>query len=133
MPGDTWRTLTNADKYELLSLEPYQLGRRTDNDGILGRTTIIDPATQARLNYALAAGVRESDGTAAACFNPRHEIRITQRGVTTEIIICFECRQVQVQRGGKVIAYFLTSESPQQTFDEVLLKAGVPLASKGQR
>lgn len=37
-----------------------------------------------------------------APFNPRHGIRVTRAEVTTDYLICFECRQVQVWRGGKL-------------------------------
>ena len=135
MPLSAWRALSAAETYELISLEPDMRtatpsGIRYHNHAVLGSTPITDPATRRRLNDALQAGVRASDGTVMACFNPRHGIRVTRGGVVSEFVICFECRQVQVYRG-EVKLYFLTSNSPEKVFDEVLQSANVPLAAKG--
>jgi hypothetical protein len=135
MPVSDWWALTYADQYELLSLQPTRLGPKLpDYYGtvILGRTPIPDVATRDRLNWALQSGARQSDGRSKSCFNPRHAVRVTQAGVTTEFLICFECRQFEVWRDGKEIGYFLTNSSPQAVFDDVLNKAGIPLALKEQ-
>ncbi|MDB5293445.1 MAG: hypothetical protein JWL69_4686 [Phycisphaerales bacterium] len=137
MPLVAARALADADQYEVLSLRPEVFSLRPHPEQprfhgyeILGRMTVTDAATRQRLNAALQSGVRESDGRMMACFNPRHGIRVTRAGVTTDFAICFECRQIQVWRDGKEIAFFLTSESPQPVFDRVLQKANVPLAPK---
>jgi hypothetical protein len=130
MPRVAWKALNDADRYELLSLYPYLSKPDYYNHEILGRTVITDVAVRDRLNHTFQAGVRQSDGTIMACFYPRHGIRVTHAGVTTDFVICFECRQVQVWRGNQKIASFLVSESPQPAFDDVLKSAGVPLAPK---
>jgi hypothetical protein len=130
MPQAAWQALHDADQYELLSLYPYLSKPDFYGHEILGRTTITDKAIQERLNQAFQLGVRDSDGRMMACFNPRHGIRVTHGDVVTEFVICFECRQVEVWRGGKKLAFFLTSKSPQPIFDEVLQQAGLPLAPK---
>jgi hypothetical protein len=130
LPGLAHQALVGAVRYELLSLNPHLSRPDFYNHEILGRVAIVDRATRERLNSALAEGARRSDGTVMACFNPRHGIRLTDaRGVVTDVVICFECRQVQVMRDGKQIAAFTTDASPQAAFDEVLRGAGVPLAA----
>lgn len=143
MPRAAMRALTTADQYELLSLQPY-ISTMTSPDAprfyeheIIGRTLVSDPAVRAKLNDALQRGVREmtDPNKVRACFNPRHGIRVMRAGVTTDFVICFECRQVQVWRGGTEIAWFSTSASPRPVFDGVLQRARVPLAPaevKGQ-
>lgn len=130
MPSVAWQALNDADRYELLSLRPYPWKPGFYRHEVLGSTLITDAKTRDRLNRALQRGARESDGTEMSCFNPRHGIRVTHAGVTTDFVICFECRQVEVWRGDKKIAFFLTSESPQPAFDDVLRNAGVPLADR---
>jgi hypothetical protein len=130
MPRGAWNALNDADRYELLSLNPLLSKPDYYGHEILGRTVIHDAATRERLNEAFQSGVRASDGGMMACFNPRHGIRVTHKGVSTDFVICFECRQVQVWRGGRKIAFFLVSDSPQPVFDDVLKSAGVPLAPK---
>ncbi|HEY2589135.1 MAG TPA: hypothetical protein VGI81_25555 [Tepidisphaeraceae bacterium] len=128
------RPLDGAERYELFSLEPW-MGVPAPgagwfcNHAILGRVVITDRAVQDRLNTALRAGAWESDGSVGACFNPRHGIRVTHAGVNTDYLICFECRQVQVWRDGKLSHTFLTAPTPQPPFDDVLRAAGVPLPS----
>jgi len=129
MPRVVSRALDQANTYELLSLNPYLSRPDYYNHAILGRVAIADRATRERLNSELAAGARLSDGRVMACFNPRHAIRVTGAdGVVTDVVICFECRQVQVRRDGKQIGWFPTDASPQAAFDEVLRRAGVRLA-----
>ena len=130
MPRAAWNALNDADRYELLSLNPYLSKPDYYSHEILGQTIIQDPSVREKLNNALQAGVRASDGKAMACFNPRHGIRVTRAGVVTDLVICFECRQVEVWRGNRKIASFLVSDSPQSVFDDALKSAGVPLAPK---
>ena len=130
VPRTAWNALNDADRYELLSLNPHLSKPDYYGHEILGQTLVQAPSVRERLNNTLKAGARSSDGRAYACFNPRHGIRVTHADVVTDLLICFECRQVQVWRGGQKIAYFLVSESPQPVFDEVLKSAGVPLAPK---
>jgi hypothetical protein len=127
MPLVAWHALNDADHYELFSLNPRLSGPGFHGHEILGRTLVTDASTQKRLNDALRSGARESNGSIMACFNPRHGIRVTDAGVTTDLAICFECRQVEVFQGGKMIASFPITNSPQPTFDSVLKAAAVPL------
>ena len=84
----------------------------------------VDPKKIAALKQGVSENV---DGMAASCFNPRHGIRVIEKGVTTDFVICFECLQVQVYSGSSTSG-FLTMSSPQPEFDKVLKAAGVPLA-----
>lgn len=45
-----------------------------------------------------AAGHRWG-GAIAACFDPRHGVRIRSGGMTYDLLICYECSQVQIFRG----------------------------------
>ena len=51
-------------------------------------------------------------------------------GRASELVICFECRQIKLWQNGRQVAWFTTSASPQAAFDAVLKAAGVPLASE---
>ena len=74
----------------------------------------------------------ESLTTRYRCFNPRHGIRVTSGGVTTDLLICFECKEAVVFRDGQRVADWTTGRSPQADFDEALRQAGVPLAEGGE-
>jgi hypothetical protein len=123
--------LEKADTFELYSLDP---GPRKVAGGfhgwkVLGKTPVKDAAARKRILAAVYKGLADSDGTVANCFNPRHGIRATHKGKTVDLVICFECLQVQFH-AGKEQATELTTASPQPTLDKVLKDAGVPLAKK---
>jgi hypothetical protein len=127
---DVVTMLETAEEYVLLSVHPiYRIAGPDEGSLILGSTNVDDRETRDRLNAALVSGLREG-GAAAACFNPRHAIRLRHGGRASELVICFECRQVNVLGDGQQIARFTISATPQPTFDAVLRAAGVPLASE---
>ena len=83
--------------------------------------------TRKKLVAAFEKGIEDSDGTIAACFNPRHAMRVTHNGKTPDFVICFECVQVYVFLGKEHMKTLLTTGSPQAAFDRVLKEAKVPL------
>ncbi|HKB04371.1 MAG TPA: hypothetical protein VKD90_19260 [Gemmataceae bacterium] len=130
IPDDLRAILEKADQFELLSLNPREPDAKP-KDGfhgweVLGKTTVKDADTRKNLVAALQKGVAESDGTVARCFNPRHGIRVTHDGKTTDLVICFECLQVKAFAGDRRHD-FLVTRSPQPAFDAVLKEAKVPL------
>lgn len=137
LPPAAAKVLQDATAFELLSLDPDRRENKSDTDGlhgwrVLGTTSIKDSDTKAKLISRFGAGVAENDGTVAACFNPRHALKVTHDGKTHEFIICFECYQVQWYVDGQETKGFLITASPQPTFDEVLRNANVPLAAKSE-
>jgi hypothetical protein len=134
IPDDLRSMLEKADQFELLSLDPRPQQEKPKDDfhgwKVLGKTTVKDADVRQKLVAALKKGVAENTGIVAACFNPRHGIRVTVDGKTADFVICFECYQVQVFVGDKKGDGFLTTNSPQPTFDGVLRDAKVPLAEK---
>jgi hypothetical protein len=131
------RDLDDSDRYELFSLYPYlrESGSPVGNGEfhkhpILGSVLIVDPKTRIELNSALRSGIHASVGLEAACFDPRHGIRVTRGKTVTDFLICFECEQVEVWRDGTMIARMHTTGSPQPVFDRVLQSASVPLAPR---
>ena len=141
LPPDATIALQEATSFELLSLDPLQSQDPDQRDSLTeadhlhgwivrGSTTIQDSNTRATLVSRFAAGVAEHNGLVAACFNPRHAIRLIHDGKTHVFVICFECAQVEWHIDGQRATGFLISTSPQSLFDEVLQKANVPLAEK---
>lgn len=129
---DAVTVLRNAATFELLSLDPLPSKRGDSPDAfhgwtVLGEIDVVDPAVRDELVDALEAGIAENDGMAAACFEPRHGIRVTQNGVQYDFVICFECFSARwyaenVQKKG-----FLLTGSPQPVFDRVLTDASIAL------
>jgi len=125
----------NAQELTVYSLDPGEDKKEPDEKKgfhgwkVLGMTTIKDAKTRARIVAAVAKGLDDSDGTAAKCFNPRHGLRATVDGKTSDVVICFECLQMSFHTDDKPKTE-TTTRSPEKVFDEVLTAAGVPLAPK---
>ena len=102
--------LDAPDAVELLALHPYPhlpqgapAGEEDDFHGyrVLGRAALVDAQRVRALVGHVERGIRASDGTVAACFNPRHGLRFEKAGRTIECLICFECTWIHIYgRGG---------------------------------
>jgi hypothetical protein len=121
--------LNSLDPGPLVHDESVQTATVFHGYDILGRAEITDADERRALVRALARGARDSDGSIGLCFNPRHGLHIEQSGGSVDFVICFECLQVHAHgfQGG---SEFLTSATPQSTFDESLRRHDLPLAPK---
>lgn len=131
LPEAALAILDKAEQLEVWSLDPVERGAKDDFHGwkVLGKTSVKNADTGKPLMSALKKGIADSDGIAAACFNPRHGVRAIVDGKTVDLVICFECFSLQVFEGDKKHSV-LTTRSPQASFDQVLRDAKVPLPSK---
>ena len=132
LPAAVPAVLDKADEFELYSLDPSPSKGKDAFRGweVLGKTTVKKGDRKAVLE-ALAAGIKASNGDTAKCFNPRHGIRATHDKTTVDLVICFECLQVQAFAGddeeGETVP---VTDTPQGAFDKVLTAAKVPLPAK---
>jgi hypothetical protein len=137
IPEAAGKLLDKAETIELYSLDPEL---KTDKEGkvvevkdgfhgwkVLGKTAVKDGATRKRLADALRLAAEDNFGMVAACFNPRHGLRLAGGGKTVDLVICFECLSVEVYVDGEKKEGFLTTGEPQKGFDAALKTAGVAL------
>jgi hypothetical protein len=131
IPADAKAALETAGEWELYSLDPK---RQTDppKDAfhgwkVLGKATVKEADTRKKLLAALDKGAADNKGIAAACFNPRHGIRVKAGDKTIDVVVCFECFSASVYTGDERTGSFLTTASPQPALDKVLTDAKVPL------
>ncbi|MHC4955011.1 MAG: hypothetical protein ACYTGZ_14095 [Planctomycetota bacterium] len=143
IPEDVRRALQDSDELELLSLHPmpraydpsYWSKHGLDTKpliadyAILGARKLEGNDRVAALN-AFYRGVADTDGTVAACFNPRHALRASKGGATFSAVICYECLSMTFFRDGKRIGKTLTTESPKTTLNRLLKQANVPLPKR---
>jgi len=132
--------LENAERFELLSLDPERYQNRRPKEEfhmwrILGTMVITNAEIRNDLVTALNKSVKESRGLAAGCFNPRHGIRVIYDGKTNDLVICFECLQVLVYQNEneRKPQGFLISDSAKNAeslFNRVLMKQKIPLAGR---
>ena len=102
---DTLDAIEAAESMELFALHPYPRSEEgTVENGqpsfhgyrILGRSKLDTRDQAAELSRLVLKGIRASDGMVAACFDPRHGIRLTGGGRSIDLLICYECLQMQV-------------------------------------
>jgi hypothetical protein len=132
--------LKTSQQFTLYSLEPktevigkIAPGEETfHRNKVLGKILITDPEVKAELVNALYRGIAESDGSASACFNPRHGIRAVKGWRTIDLEICFECSQVHFWENDKGInsATIAHTNNPQKVFDQVLKSGKIPLGKR---
>ncbi len=133
LPDKVKEALDKAESFDLYSLDPMRgKGDKVPEGGfqgykVLGKTIVKDADTRKKLVAALEKGIAENKGEVAACFNPRHGIRVTHDGNTYDLVICFECLSATVYAGDKADSNFLVTKSPQSAFNKVLTDAKVPL------
>jgi len=130
LPASAVAILDKAETIELYSLDPSSELEKLKDGGfrgwkVLGKTT-VSREMKATVLKSLYKGIAENKGKAAFCFIPRHAIRATHDGKTVDLVICFECYQIQVFEGEQAGGVLVT-RSPQPLLDKVLRDANVPL------
>jgi hypothetical protein len=127
LPDSTVAVLEQADQFELLALNPVptKSDRAFHGYAVLGAARISQTDTRRRLISALRQSMRESHGTLAACFNPRHGIRATRNGKQADLVICFQCLSFRLYDDSE--RTFLITDTPRTLFDEVLKSSGVSI------
>lgn len=133
LPTPVRTALEQGDPFVLLSLQPgpEDLNGPFHGYQVLGQTTVTDPAQRQALLQALYVGVDENNGwvrTSNKCFLPRHGIHVVREGQAVDLVICFQCYQIEAYVG-KQRTQTLVSRSPQALFDRMLREAAVPLAT----
>jgi len=103
--ADTFDAIEAAESMELFALHPYphsEEGTPPDRGSsfhgyrILGRASLAAEDRVTELARLVIRGIRASDGRVAACFDPRHGIRVTGGGRQVDLVICYECLQMQL-------------------------------------
>lgn len=141
IPADVSTALEKADSLVLYSLDPSrEPSDKNEKDDpnkfqgwkVLGKTTVEKKADREKLVAELKKSVAENEGIAAACFIPRHGIRVEHDKKTFDIVICFQCYSANTFVDNKRTAGFLVTGSPQPAFDAALTAAKVPLPKSSQ-
>lgn len=139
VPKPVAEVLAAPDEFVLYSLEPGKMGDKDGADGktfhghtILGQTEVKDAKTQKKLVDAFNRGVRDHDGSVAACFIPHHGLRVRKGERVVDLVVCFKCAQVNVYENDMRGEGVLISATPRATFNEVLKQAKVPLSKDAE-
>ncbi|MCA9023089.1 MAG: hypothetical protein KDA74_23230 [Planctomycetaceae bacterium] len=132
LPADAAAALNEAPEWELFSLDPCieedpDDASRFHGWKILGSTQITDATTRQKLMQSLEESVAANPGIVAACFSPRHGIRVTYQGQQHDFVICFECYRAIRYTDDQQSEGFNPTNTPAEAFNRLLTEAKVPL------
>ncbi len=135
IPAEAEVALRLAPKWELYSLDPDVELDEEDPETfhgwkVLGSVEIKDKSTRQKLLDSLRASVAANPGVVAACFSPRHGIRVKQNGEQHDFVICFQCYHIRWYPHDKPESAFNPTDSPADAFNSVLQQAKVPLPAQ---
>lgn len=139
LPAPAEALLEHATRIELFALDPLPISMQPPSDkesfhehAILGRAVLNDRAKCAQLAGLVLQGIRESDGRVAACFNPRHGLRVQTDAHTLELLICYECLSLEayddLSAAGVTRSTALTSQSVEPAVTRLFNEAGLTIA-----
>ena len=139
LPREAKRILDRAEKLELILIEPsggryhpnieYKLNSQDRYYGyeVLGKA-VVSGARAKELRRALYSGVAAiRAGESAMCFSPRHGLRATHKGRTTELLICFQCMNLSTYTadGQRHPPMTAIARGAQPVFNRLLSEGGV--------
>jgi hypothetical protein len=147
LPATLQRVLKDADEFILFSLDPtpdseHKATNTFKRYPVIGQTEIkaystrrqlteeLDNAIRAEGGLTVSNGVISLSGPFAHCFNPRHGIRARKSREKVDLLICFECGQVQIGSNSETERVLKLTKKPSKIFDAVLTSQGVPLPKK---
>lgn len=100
--------LARADRVELFRISPVPLAEGKAGDkaafhghAILSRFTVRQADQRKEVTAFMGRAFHWNFFRQAACFSPRHGLRVVQGRRTTDFLICFECDRVSVYEGEK--------------------------------
>lgn len=133
LPAEVALVLHSPDKGTLYSLEPWEKAAPTERT-LHGFKVIGQMELDRRHAKAVAAdfktAIARREGPRALCFNPRHALSVTSGGATYDFLLCYECGQLEVFSGDRLIAD-LSALGTAKTLNAILSANNVPLSRSG--
>jgi hypothetical protein len=133
LPPEVDAALSAPDSVVLYSLEPL---RRSDVESaqffhhvkVLGSVK-LEPAEAAAAVGAFRDAVSSWNnlGVAAACFDPRHALSVRSRGHAYDLLLCYQCSQLEILRDGHDLAWLGVAGSA-DLLNAMLTSRHIPLA-----
>lgn len=135
LPPQVAQALADIDEADLISLEPLAdpkaRGRRAQGYLVLGSIRLARPQVRAAVT-GIASAVAGFDGVIAACFDPRHALRFHSAGHTYLMLVCFQCRSLEVFEGSRLIGSAPLTGSPAE-LNAMLASAKVPISHSAEQ
>lgn len=135
LPPEAEQALRAPGKVTLYSLEPWDEPTPSDktlqNVKVLGRTE-LDREQGATAIAEFKSAVSGWDGLIAACFDPRHALRVKAKAHTYDFLLCYECHQLYIYRDDKLLTTLGAAGSP-KVLNGLLSAAKVPLSTSAEK
>lgn len=135
LPAELSAVLSESTEWELLAIDPERPGSdESPADAfhgfrVQGRKSLRSDLDRSQLAYALNAGIAGNQGMVAGCFLPRHGISAKTEAGRVDLLICFQCMQINVYgEGDDRLDQILTTPDPRRVFDRVYNSAGLTIA-----
>jgi hypothetical protein len=130
LPAEASQALHSNGHAVLYSLEPWEEAdkkvARLQGYEILGQSDLSDVQNLTAVG-AFEAAIAGWDGAIAACFDPRHALRIQFNGHSYDFLLCYSCHQMEVFRDGKMLGDVGAAGSP-KALNDLLTSLHVPLS-----
>ncbi|MEO7325000.1 MAG: hypothetical protein ABIW82_09250 [Dokdonella sp.] len=130
LPAEVQQALHSGGHAVLYSLEPWEAPDKKTAKfhgyEILGRSE-LSPTQEATAVAAFDAAITGFDGAVAACFDPRHAIRIRTNGHAYDFLLCYSCQQLEIYRDDKSLVFVGAAGSP-KVLNELLTSLHVRLS-----
>lgn len=121
-PLDSHEVYTNGKNITLYSLEPSRSSAAHKEDfygyPVLAKGEIKDEKFVYLLKRSLKNALSSDRG--AACFNPRHGLRIADGDKVLDIVICFECSNIEAHYMGKDSSSGIESVIAEAVFNQAI-------------
>jgi hypothetical protein len=128
LPDEVLAALRNPDKVTLYSIEMAPGTGKNSLYGfrILGHVE-LNAARSSVAIQAFESAVANWNGVMAECFNARHAMRVEANHHTYDLLLCYECHQLEAYRDGRMVCEIGATGSP-KVLNGLLTSAGIPLA-----
>jgi hypothetical protein len=129
IPATAANVIENADQLEVMLLIPHagmadaKEGQNFHGHMVTDRAVVSDPAARQRIIDIIERGVR-TGFTQAKCFQPHHGVHAVRFGQTVDLVICYECSNIEIHEGG-VERPMIATGNVQADLDAELAKIGV--------
>lgn len=128
-PADSYQVFKNGKNVTLYSIQPESSGRDGESFHgflVLGKTLVNSENSQVLLKHFLLNAIPDAYG--AACFNPRHGLRITDNEKTLDLVICFECGHFVSYYGDQKGESSLESFTADIIYNQILKNSDIELS-----
>lgn len=130
LPAEAAQALHSTGHAVIYSLEPWddpdKKVARLQGYEILGQSDLSDAQRLIAVD-AFDSAIAGWDGAMAACFDPRHALRIQFKGHVYDFLLCYSCQQVEVFRDGKMLGGAGAAGSP-KVLNDLMTSLQLPLS-----